>query len=224
MKKVMIHSVVGLCCAAIILCCTPQTAAAADLGDTLRSYMKERYPWAEVEVHDLSVKPETQKGVPSRILIEQGPPGRTVFSLEYGDGSRATATASVKAFDWVVMSRSAFKKGYRMQKEDMYATLMDVGRIPRDAARSAERLTGKQLRKPVAANTPLVEQVISETALVKRGQRVVLVAEAGGFTISTLGELRENAYVGSMVKVLNPASRRTVTGMLVDEGLVKVDF
>jgi len=60
--------------------------------------------------------------------------------------------------------------------------------------------------------------------MVKRGRKVTLVAEGGGMRIATHGETRENAYVDDAVKAVNLASKRTVTGILVDENTVRVDF
>ena len=42
--------------------------------------------------------------------------------------------------------------------------------------------------------------------------------------IATSGETRENAYVDDVVKVVNLASKKTVTGILVDENTVRVDY
>jgi flagella basal body P-ring formation protein FlgA len=53
---------------------------------------------------------------------------------------------------------------------------------------------------------------------------VTLVAESGGVRISTMGETRENAYIEDAVKVTNLSSKKTVTGILIDENTVRVAF
>jgi flagella basal body P-ring formation protein FlgA len=66
--------------------------------------------------------------------------------------------------------------------------------------------------------------MLSDGDVAKKGKRVVLIAEAEGFAISAVGELRENATVGSIVRVLNSSSKKQVTGVLVDEETVRVEF
>ncbi len=206
----------------------PYTTDATDtsqvLSTALRNYLKENYPWAETEIHELFVNQDLPEEVPERIIVKKGPPGRTVFALEYRNGRSITATAVVRAFDWVVMTRRAYKKGYSLQREDLFMTLMDVSHLPRGVIQETDQAIGKSLTRATLAHMPLVDSMVRESVLVKRGKRVTLIAESPGFTITTHGELKENSEVGSTVKAMNLCSRKTVIGMLVDESTVKVDF
>jgi flagella basal body P-ring formation protein FlgA len=206
----------------------PHTTDANDasqvLGTALRNYLKENYPWAETEIHELLVNQDFPEELPERIMVKKGPPGRTIFVLQYKNGRRITATALVRAFDWVVMTRRAYKKGYSLQQEDLFVTLMDVSHLPRGAIQETDQAIGKSLTRPTLPHMPLVDSMIRESASVKKGKRVTLVAESPGFTITVHGELKENSEVGSPVKAMNLNSRETVVGILIDESTIKVDF
>jgi len=80
------------------------------------------------------------------------------------------------------------------------------------------------MNRTIGPGLPVLSKHLAGSKLVKRGRRVTLVAERGGVRIATGGETRENAYVDDAVKVLNLASKKTVTGILVDENTVRVDF
>lgn len=199
-------------------------AAAIQMDDVLKAFVKENYPWAEIDIAELVLSGEPGAGQPERILVQKGLPNKTVFVLEYPDGNRITATAYVKAFDWAVISRRALKKGYVIQKEDFYTTLMETSRIPKDAVRVSDQLVGTALSRSVAANAPFVAGMVQESQQVKRGHRVMIVAESESFSLMAKGELKENGYVGSDVKVLNLDSKKIIVGRLVSENTVKVVF
>jgi flagella basal body P-ring formation protein FlgA len=81
---------------------------------------------------------------------------------------------------------------------------------------------GKELTRPVAANTSLGEKMLSASPLVKRGSTVFLVARNEGLTVSTLGVTKENARIGDDVRAMNLSSRRVITGRLENENTVVV--
>jgi flagella basal body P-ring formation protein FlgA len=200
------------------------TAAAWNPEDVLRTHLKENYPWSDVRISDLVVDGDLPVRKPVKIMVEKGLPGRTVFSLEFEDNKRLIATANIKIFDGVVVSRRAFKKGYILQKDDVYTMLMEVQRIPANAVNSIEQAVGKPLTRAILANMPVNSGMLSEGVTVKRGRKVTLVFEADGFRISTTGEIRENGSIGSMVKAVNTASKKMLAGILVDENTVKVEL
>lgn len=214
----------GVLLGGIIYLPQPAGADTRNLEDILERYIREHYPWPEVTITDLSVSGEIPKRHPAKIIIEKGLPGKTVFTLEFGDSGRLKAIANVKAFDRVVVSRRAFRKGRILQDDDVYVMLMDVRKIPAGAVRSIDQVSGKPLTRSVIANMPVVSGMLSETPVVKRGTRVTLLLEADSFTITTTGETKENSSVGKQVKAVNTASKRSVTGVLIDENTVRVEL
>lgn len=194
-----------------------------DLNGILKSYLKKNFPWTEIEISDLTANAEIS-GLPERILIQQPPPGKTVFLLELKNGSKIKAAAHVKAYDWVVMSSKSMRKGDYLQQTDVYLTLLNVTKIPRGAINRVDNAIGKHLTRSINANMPVVDIMLNEHTLVKKGQMVFLVIESPGFTIRTTGEIRGNAYVGGKAKVINFASKKVISGVLIDENTVKVEF
>jgi len=198
-------------------------AGSFDLNSILKTYLKKNFPWAEIEVSDLK-ESEELSDLPERILIQQGPPGKTVFLLELRNGKKVNAAANVKAYDWIVLSSKALRKGHYLQHTDVYSTLVDITKIPRGAISRVDHVVGKQLTRSINGNLPVVDIMVREQMLVKKGQIVFLVVESPSFTIRTTGEIRRNTYVGSHAKVINLASKKVISGVLVDENTVKVEL
>jgi len=194
------------------------------VADTLRDYVKANYPWTDVAVEDVRLAAVPPSQAPQSISVVKAPPGKAVFRLVFPGGRTLSASAVVKTYDRVFMSRGSFSKGYTLRPDDYYSTLMESGRIPKDALRDEDRLAGKALSRSIVANATMTEAMITERAVVKRGRRVMLCAEAENFSIKVVGETKQEAAVGEDVKVLNTLSKKIVIGRLIDENTVKVEY
>ena len=204
----------------------PITAAASTWSPEaeIADYVKNNYPWAEFEITDLRMGAPLPAERPVAILVEKTPPGRSAFRFDFAGTKSITASCFVKAYDRVVMSRSGLLKGRILLGSDLYGTLMENGRIPKNAAREEHQVVGKRLLRSVVPNMPITEAMVSEMPLVKRGRKIMLAVETGGFSIKTAGELKQDASVGEHVKATNLATKKTVAGLLLDENTVKVEY
>jgi flagella basal body P-ring formation protein FlgA len=190
----------------------------------IKAFLKSNYPWAETEVNLLNASSVQPGERPAAIAVEKTPPGNAMFRFDFRNAKSVSVTALVKAFDRVIVTRSALHKGTVLSDTDTYETLMETNRIPKGALHAGARVSGKPLTRGVVANAVLTDAMISDTPLVKRGSKVLLSVEAPGFSIRTSGLTRQDAAVGESVAVENLGSKRIVTGLLVDEGSVRVEY
>lgn len=220
------RSFLVLSAAALAVYATPSAAHAAGPApaEILRTYVLEHRPWTDVEVRNLALSADPPAGNPRRIIVERGLPGRTVFAMEYGDGITVKATADVAAFEDVVVSARPLSKERPLKEGDVCLVRMGVEKIPAGAVTDLQAVLGKSSTRRIGANLPIIDRYLAGSPLVKRGGRVTLLVESGGIRITTTGETRDNAYVHSSVRAVNLASRKTVTGILIDENTVRVDF
>lgn len=223
-KILVISSVFVILVSALFFSVPGAFSSSQGIEDVLKKYLRNNYPWSEIEMNDLTVNNQMHGKQIKRIIVEKGPPGKTIFVLELENGKKMTATANIKAYDHVVISRRAFKKGYYLQKDDVYTMLMDVQKIPNGALKDIEKVIGKPLLRSVIANMPLSSGMVSETPMVKKGHRVTLLVESEGFKITAIGEMKEDNTVGKYAKAINLASKKIVTGFLIDENTVRVEF
>lgn len=199
--------------------------ASQDIEGMLRAHLRNHYPWADIEIDSLQMSAQIlDEEAPEKIIVEKGLPGRTVFSLEFGNGKKITAIANVRAYDRVVVSRRPLRKGYSVKADDVYTTLMDIRQIPGGALKDIEEVAGRQLNRSIAANIPVTDNMADEKNLLKKGQIIALLVEAPGLLITAKGEMKEDGHIGSYVKAVNLASKKIVTGVLLDEHTVKVEF
>jgi len=197
------------------------SAAALSVEDIIQAYLLDNYPWENIEIGNIRVMGELGDKEPERIVLEKGPIGKAVFSF-YTSDKRVIVKANVKAYDWIVKSKRPFSKGHVLGEDDLYVDKIEIDKMPRSAVRNTETIIGKSLKRSIAANLPVVEKMVEQYQVVKRGQMVVLIIGNEGFNISVSGKTKEKGYVGKSVRAINLSSKKVVTGVLIDESTVKV--
>ena len=101
----------------------------------------------------------------------------------------------------------------------------DVAMAPGDvpgAIAEPEAIVGQEARVAIYAGRPFMPGDVGPPALVARNQIVRLIHDAGGLTIVTEGRSLGRGGVGDALRVMNLASRATVTGVVQADGTVAV--
>jgi flagellar basal body P-ring formation protein FlgA len=87
-----------------------------------------------------------------------------------------------------------------------------------------EQLRGRHLRIAAAPGTALTADLLVNDVLVKRGQRVTLVASMGSLEVRAQGEAIADATAAGRVRVLNLNSRKVVEGQVESTDRVRVSL
>ncbi len=192
--------------------------------DVFLNYLRSTYSWERIEISEFSINGRLPDELPVKISLEKGPPGKTVFKMEFRNGEIVSGTTNVRVFEEVIFSKKALKKGRCLQREDLYKKTVEIKRIPTGAVNNIDSVVGKTLTRSIIADVPIMDYMLASTPILKKGHKVNLIIESPSFIITTLGELKENAYVGETVRVVNTASKKVISGLLVDESTVRVGF
>lgn len=99
---------------------------------------------------------------------------------------------------------------------DLLATRRAIVEVPEQAFERAARRT-------LRPGEPILARDLRIVPAVERNATVTVMARTGGIVVETLGKALEAGAVGEMVRVQNVDSRRTVTGRVVEPGLVLVE-
>lgn len=93
---------------------------------------------------------------------------------------------------------------------------------PADAITELDALVGMSARRSLAADRPLRPGDVMVTPLVKRGEPVTLLFQAGSVRITLRGRALEDGGAGETIRVLNSDSERTVEAIVEGPGLARV--
>lgn len=83
---------------------------------------------------------------------------------------------------------------------------------------------GQEARVAIYAGRPVRAQDLGSPTLVDRNQLVTLVYQSGGLAISTEGRALSRGSAGDVVRVMNLASRTTVSGRVGADGTILVGW
>jgi flagella basal body P-ring formation protein FlgA len=81
---------------------------------------------------------------------------------------------------------------------------------------------GMQMRRPMRTGQPLRVVDLAKPDLVQRDQAVTLIYQTAGMYLTTRGKALDSGTEGDVVSVLNPQSKRTVTGVVTGRGQVTI--
>jgi flagella basal body P-ring formation protein FlgA len=90
------------------------------------------------------------------------------------------------------------------------------------AARQRSSIVGKMAVRTLLPGRAIPLVAVDNPRLVRNGARVTLTYLEGGVAISTIGDALQDGSVGQMVKVRNSDSGVTVSGVVQQDGTIRV--
>jgi len=105
----------------------------------------------------------------------------------------------------------------------------DVGMVsreftspPQEILADSSMVVGKVLARGVAPNEPISFRDVSQTPPIKPGDKVNILFESGGLTISAKGKAAEPGYLGNSIRVVNLSSKKELQAQVVDKHTVRM--
>ncbi|NDU99505.1 flagellar basal body P-ring formation chaperone FlgA [Pseudoroseicyclus tamaricis] len=99
--------------------------------------------------------------------------------------------------------------------------LASEGDMP-GAASALEEVVGMESRVALYAGRPIRLADLGPPAIVERNEVIPLIYNAAGLRIETEGRALDRAGVGEIVRIMNTASRSTVTALIGSDGAAYV--
>lgn len=130
----------------------------------------------------------------------------------------------VDAVGTAYVAAAPLARGRALSGSDFEAQRLPMSQIPADAVRSTDELDGATLRRDVKDGETLTRRYLEMPPLVKRGDRVTMIAQRGGIRISAQGEAMGPARRGESVKIRNVDSLKIVSGRVTGPQLVEMEM
>ncbi len=83
-------------------------------------------------------------------------------------------------------------------------------------------LANRRLERTLPAGTALTVDMFEPDLIVRRGQDVTLVVQAGGIEVRAAGRALQDATAGSRLKVVNLSSQKVIEGVAESSDIVRV--
>jgi flagellar basal body P-ring formation protein FlgA len=134
---------------------------------------------------------------------------------------RFTGTA-IETLEVAVLTRNV-DRGDLLRSADLVVERRPKAEIGGDAA-SRDKAVGMQVRRPMRAAQALKGADLVKPDLVQRDQNITLIYQSAGLYLTTRGKALDNGTEGDTVNVLNPQSKRTITGVVTGRGQVTIEI
>ena len=85
-----------------------------------------------------------------------------------------------------------------------------------------DQVAGMEARAILYPGRPIRKGDIGPPAVIERNQIITLVYAKGALRITAEGRALARGGIGDRIKVMNLASRATITGVITDPGIIKV--
>nr|WP_311526953.1 flagellar basal body P-ring formation chaperone FlgA [uncultured Ralstonia sp.] len=113
--------------------------------------------------------------------------------------------------------------GKTLDMGDLEARTGDLSMLPASVVQQPADVVGRVLLTSVAASQPLRAESLRLAVAVQAGQTVKLIAEGGGFQVSSDGRALNQAAVGQVAQV-RTANGNVVSGIAQSAGVVAIQF
>ncbi|MEV8473475.1 flagellar basal body P-ring formation chaperone FlgA [Ralstonia sp. UNC404CL21Col] len=113
--------------------------------------------------------------------------------------------------------------GKTLDMGDLEARTGDLSTLPASVVQQPADVVGRVLLTSVAANQPLRAESLRLPVAVQAGQTVKIVAEGGGFQVSSDGRALNQAAVGQVAQV-RTGNGNVVSGIAQSAGVVAIQF
>ena len=124
----------------------------------------------------------------------------------------------------VLVLKAAAARGAQLRAEDVETRRRRVPGFPTAYVSDIAALAGWHLKSAAGPGAPLTTDLLVRDILVKRGQRVTLLAVVGGIEVRAQGEAVSDATAAGRVKVQNLSSRKVVEGQVETADRVRVSL
>ena len=133
-------------------------------------------------------------------------------------------SATVKAISKIVVAKRPLLRGTVITKNDVALVEREITSYGGAYIYDIDHVLGKIAKRTMSQANPLSPDMLKTPLLVRRGQQVTILAEAGGIEVRMVGTALSDGAEGQSVRVQNTHSKRTVEGQVVQPGVIRVNM
>jgi flagella basal body P-ring formation protein FlgA len=150
--------------------------------------------------------------------------GNTTVGVRCTDdgGWSIYVAARIDVFGPVLVTRQPLAQGTSIQADALELVERNLSDLPYGYYNDAQAVLGQLTKRTLAAATVITPTMLTAPKLIKRGERVSVVAEQGLLSIRSMGHALSDGKSGDLIKVRAEGSKRVVDGIVVSAGVVKV--
>ena len=203
-----------------------------DLIAMTRHCIKSNNPWGN-RLRITQIRPQNDIMLPQGKLsyscqLENSPLGSfslpIIFKVNGHIAARTWVMVKTSLITPIVVSAYPIQRGEIITKDKLRIIKKDLSGLPAGIFFNKNALIGKRAKVNIGANRIIYKNMVEIPPVIKRGQRVMIIAESDSLKVTVPGKAKENGRIGDIIKVQNLLSKKVVVGKVVSDQTVRVKF
>lgn len=214
-----------------------RAAATLQSSDSIRTAVtdfvrhKSRLPHSQAEVDMVigSIDPRLQLAACTKSLSAFLPAGsRLSGNSTVGvrcDGAQPWSLyvpVRIKVLAVVWVSTRALGRGEIIKETDIQSQTHDLAAIPSPVITDLAGVLGRQTIAPIAPGTILHTNLLRASRVVRRGEKVTILASTAGIEVKMTGEALSDGSDGDSIQVRNILTKKIIQATVIEAGTVRV--
>jgi len=209
------------------------------MKSAIRDYISERLQKDPIRIHIKEISPILTGKILAEsdiVKVAQGPAGeegrglmgRGTFLLSVKQKNKEVkshwVTAEVSVARKVLVATRPIKRKERIDPDALTSLTVYQVRPDEFYAETREDLLGKQAQRLILPGAPITMDMVEDSPVMSKGDRVTLFVEADGVTVSATGQVKEDGFLGRQIGVIPAGGNKPIYGKVVSASKVKVEF
>ena len=127
-------------------------------------------------------------------------------------------------FTEIVVLTKPLDRGTKVSRSDVTLKRMELTGNHQHYFTEIEDVLDKVAKRPLAAGTQLTWRKLTLPKAIRRGQKVLIIAQQQGMAIKMDGSALMDGVTGQRISVRNNSSKRIVEGTITSPGVVTIKF
>lgn len=152
--------------------------------------------------------------------------GRTTVGVKC-NGSKPWSLhvpVTISIYKNVLVASRTLKKGDVLTKADLRLAKHDLGSLSHGFFESKKSGIGMMVKRRTQPGTVLTPSMIKKPQVIKRGQKVAILAQSGRMQVRMMGKALNNGAVGDRIGVMNIKTHQKLEGIVISIAEVRVDI
>lgn len=196
-----------------------------------RAFIAQRHPWQSLESHIEVSRLDGRSRLPrcNQALRSFLPTGarirhRTTVGIQCPDnpGWKVYLPVTVTAFASVLVATRPLPPGTVVQRSDVQTVKRDIASLGYGYIGRLDENRGYRTTRSVSQGAVLTPVMVEDAVMIRRGQKVTLLAKSGPVSVSMAGIATSEGSLGKRISVKNITSGRELEGIVRSAETVEI--
>jgi len=214
---------------------TAQSIGIEQFEEVFKVYIRKNAPWKASEIFFTRIStpgaitlPQGRLAIEVRERTGQGFLGNVFLTAQVNVNGKTVRNISLSGEvllqKEVIRAARKIDRGTVIAKDDLAFTVEKIKDVRPDSNPRLEDIVGKRATRNIQAGQILTIPMMQDIPMVQKGKQVVIRADNGLITVTTVGVVQENGQQGDQVKVINVGSGKEIMATVISPGMVTVSF